>query len=86
MAPRLVDSVTRRNRKADVKIESVHQSVLQAEADHAAVESQLKRLEEEQDILEKYLDKYEKEVERISSDSTKPIAQKTAADRERERA
>jgi len=72
--------------KLNAKIEAVHQNVLQAEADHAAVESQLKRLEEEQDLLESYLTKYEKEVERISSDSTKPIAQKTAADRERERA
>ena len=54
--------------------------------DQAAVDAQLKRLEDEQDSLEKILSSFENEVEKIQSDPTRGFTQKTSADAEREKA
>lgn len=55
----------------------------QAQADHAAINGQLDRLELEQDQLESFLDKYEKELQTRLNDTSKPLVATNNADKAR---
>ena len=75
----------RRVSLTSVQITALHRQVLEAQQNQAAVDRALDYIEAQQKQLDSMMMHYEREVNSFSSDSSKPLAPKMPADREREK-